>query len=417
MKGFLIGRRPVRLRGAELVIDAGSLGNLSAIAVWESEDGTGLWLAGDEAIRFAATEGKARKAAKRNVILLLRPDSTNGNGAGGFVLAEVIPLRTLLLNVTFAENKKGDEDEVDIEGFDLEDGMLWLTGSHASNRKKPKAADTDAARLARIGVEPSRFLVARIPVDGGRPVAAMPDPRDPQRTLTAAALPLSAAEGEPGNAIIRALADDPHLAPFVRPLTEIAGDARGPVPGKDNGFDIEGIAARGGRVYLGLRGPVLRGWAMLLAIRPEDDGAGGLRLAADAAGRQVAKHFLYLGGMGVRDLAVDGDDLLILAGPTMDVDGTQAVWRLARPDQLGHDSLTGSTGSDAWDAGRLVRLFDLPTDETGDRAEGLCCFKQAGERAVLVAYDQTSRERHLPGKDEKPRPEAVYLDLFRLPPA
>ncbi len=52
------------------------------------------------------------------------------------------------------------------------------------------------------------------------------------------------------------LEDDEHLAPFLA------------IPGKDNGLDVEGIAVRGDRVLLGLRGPVLRGWALVLELRP-----------------------------------------------------------------------------------------------------------------------------------------------------
>ncbi|MNG03413.1 hypothetical protein D3C84_864920 [compost metagenome] len=33
------------------------------------------------------------------------------------------------------------------------------------------------------------------------------------------------------------------------------------------------------------------------------------------------KHFFALNGLGFRDLCTSGDDLLILAGPTMDLDG------------------------------------------------------------------------------------------------
>ena len=45
-----------------------------------------------------------------------------------------------------------------------------------------------------------------------------------------------------------------------------------PLPGKDNGLDVEGIAVAGPRVYLGLRGPVLRGWATIveIAVTPGD---------------------------------------------------------------------------------------------------------------------------------------------------
>ena len=35
------------------------------------------------------------------------------------------------------------------------------------------------------------------------------------------------------------------------------------IPGKDNGFDIEGLAVKGEKVFVGVRGPVLRGWAVV----------------------------------------------------------------------------------------------------------------------------------------------------------
>ncbi len=47
---------------------------------------------------------------------------------------------------------------------------------------------------------------------------------------------------------------------------------RVPIPGKDNGFDIEGLAVREDRLLLGLRGPVLRGHAFVLELSLEQDG-------------------------------------------------------------------------------------------------------------------------------------------------
>ena len=40
-----------------------------------------------------------------------------------------------------------------------------------------------------------------------------------------------------------------------------------PIPGKDNGIDCEGLAVAGDRVFIGLRGPVLRGWAMIIELQ------------------------------------------------------------------------------------------------------------------------------------------------------
>jgi hypothetical protein len=39
-----------------------------------------------------------------------------------------------------------------------------------------------------------------------------------------------------------------------------------PLPGKDNGFDVEGLAVFGARLFVGLWGPVLCGWAVILEL-------------------------------------------------------------------------------------------------------------------------------------------------------
>ena len=51
------------------------------------------------------------------------------------------------------------------------------------------------------------------------------------------------------------LSDDPHLEDFIRSSQ---------IPGKGNGLDFEGIAVRGRPVFIGLRGPVLREWAVVI---------------------------------------------------------------------------------------------------------------------------------------------------------
>ena len=53
----------------------------------------------------------------------------------------------------------------------------------------------------------------------------------------------------------------------------------------------------------------------------------------DDSGTLIRKHFLQLDGLGVRDLHFSGDDLYILAGPTMVLNGDIRVfkWPAARP--------------------------------------------------------------------------------------
>lgn len=57
-----------------------------------------------------------------------------------------------------------------------------------------------------------------------------------------------------GNDLTKALRRDGHLRSYFS------------IPGKDNGFDIEGLAVVGKKIFLGLRGPVLRGWAVILEL-------------------------------------------------------------------------------------------------------------------------------------------------------
>ena len=70
----------------------------------------------------------------------------------------------------------------------------------------------------------------------------------------------SALVGAPGaETLVDVLRADPHLAPFVA------------IPARDNGLHVEGLAVGGDRLFVGLRGPVLRGWAVVLELRPAHD--------------------------------------------------------------------------------------------------------------------------------------------------
>jgi hypothetical protein len=281
------------------------------------------------------------------------------------------------------------EREIDIEGLDYADHYLWITGSHSLKRKKAKGkrADKDIARLARVQPELNRYLLARIPLVGDRLFATCSHPDDPGRTLTAAAM----GQHDGRDALIEALREDEHLGPF---FTCPLGD-------KENGFNIEGLAARGDRILLGLRGPVLDGWAMLLELEVEEREPGVLA-PREVGGRAYKKHFLDLEGLGVRELQLVGDDLLVLAGPTMKLEGSMALFRLRNALGRAGDSLA-TTDDD------LELIFPLPWTRGADHAEGLACLPCLGERtALLIVYDSPHPTR-LAGRGR------VFADIFRLP--
>lgn len=328
---------------------------LSAIA----SDGRNLWLACDEGARLER---------------LTREGSSFVFGSHrDFPLSDLIHLP--------APRKAGEpEAEADVEGMDIDDGWLWLVGSHSVKRKNPKgddALDQIAAKLLKTSRDGNRHLLARIPLADG--VAKKSD-----GSRQAAGI----ATGVESSALLDAIkaAGDKHLLPFL------------PLPGKDNGLDIEGLAVRGMSAFVGLRGPVLRGWSCILELQLEADGADLKLLPVDGA-IPYRKHFQNLNNLGVRDLVFVEDDVMILAGPTQSHDGPHEIWRWKKAGKK-----NSAAGARAFE-----RLLVLPQRETADRAEGITTIDQSGSSAsLLVVYDTPADGRK--GKTDG----SVTADVVRL---
>nr|ART35647.1 B436 [uncultured bacterium] len=290
-----------------------------------------------------------------------------------------------------------DDQEIDIEGLDHHDSYLWLVGSHSIKRKKVEKEGTtekQIKRLAKTEIKGNRFILARIPLvethEGANQqlVRSTADPNNPSRELKAGQL-----EGDvKSNSLVNAILQtddgrgDPHFANFLT------------IPGKDNGFDIEGLAVGGDRIFMGLRGPVLRGWAGILEVSVNEAGPSRLNLRDNGPdGRQYKKHFLDLKGLGVRDLCVDGNDLLILAGPTMNLDGPVAVFRWRNALDTSDEQLIFSD--------ELEHVITVPNGVGVDHAEGMTLLTDP-ER-LLIVYDS-------PGAERKISDKAVKADVFAL---
>ena len=289
-------------------------------------------------------------------------------------------------------------EEADLEGLAYADGYLWLVGSHSRKRKdikKKNGVPENFARLATVTNDGNRFLLARIPViakDGSYCLAKAVEADGQVRT--AAQLPCTITS----SALTAALTTDEHLKDFL------------PIPGKDNGFDIEGLAVVGDRVFLGLRGPVLRGWAVIveLAVMVNPTNPAELQLQPinpnnphNPTQPTYRKHFLDLDSLGVRDLCVDGADLLILAGPTLVLDGAVTLFRWPGATQVAGERLVARN--------ELVNVMDIPHNKGEDYAEGITRFAidDGATDALLVVYDAVSKQR-LVGES------AVQVDLFVL---
>jgi Protein of unknown function (DUF3616) len=231
-------------------------------------------------------------------------------------------------------------DELDLESIDIADDQLWLCGSHCRVRKKPDFED-------RINPEfrsrPSRCLLAAIELTNGGTELG-----------TVQSLPF---KGE--GSLRRHLEQNGYLQPFVN------------LPSKENGLDIEGFVWRDGSALLGLRGPLVDSIAVVAA----------LRLSKKMAIKGSDLCFLDLGGLGIRDLARDGADVLVLAGPVSAASGPFRLYRWA------------PQSTDAVQKPEL--LFTWPQNQ--EKPEGICIIERNGRKGILTVYDSPDETSRIDG--------------------
>jgi Protein of unknown function (DUF3616) len=333
--------------------------NLSAVVLHENH----LWLGGDEGT---------------SIDRMTRDASGNFGDHSRFDLKDLLKLPA------------SAKEEIDIEGLDVDGGYLWAIGSHSAKRKKAETDKSPAENLERLGkveMEGNRFTLGRVPLN------ANDEPVAKHRSLTAARLEGNAR----GNLLTDALKKDHHLGRFVP--RKSSDDSVDGIPSKDNGFDVEGLAVSGNRVFLGLRGPVLRGWAVVIELRISASSDDVLSLdPIGAAGEPYIKHFLQLDGLGVREMSIRDNDLLILAGPSMDLDGPVFIYRWKKALESKAESLTVRE--------ELSKVVTVPFGDKSDHVEGLTIVTRT-PLSVLVSYDSPHPSR-LDGADGS----GVSADIF-----
>jgi hypothetical protein len=97
---------------------------------------------------------------------------------------------------------------------------------------------------------------------------------------------------------------------------------------------------------------------------------------------------------------LDGGDLVILAGPTMDLDGPSRIYRWRKALK--------AEGPEIVTHHRIDRLLDVPHGKGADHAEGLVLIEGSARR-VLVVYDSPAASRLHKGGT------AIDADVFILP--
>ena len=229
--------------------------------------------------------------------------------------------------------------ELDGEGVAFADGFYYVIGSHGHPRDSDHKLDPvkDAAKIkARIAAA-SQIVRFRLGPDG-----------------TASAIERTAK-------LRTVMAAEPMLAPYLDRRLE------------NNGLTIEGIAIRQGRILVGFREPALsNGRAAVLSVAI--DGLFG------NAPPDARLYRLPLGeGRGVRDLAMFGDDVLVLAGPAMADPGPAAIygWDGASEDVRLLKDLAVLVGKDGTRKAEAL----LPLDESPSGLRVLILFDNEKEGA------------------------------------
>jgi hypothetical protein len=334
--------------------------------------GDSIFAGGDEGVKLARLEER--------------------DGGKRFELEKMIDLNRWLDLPKPTDDPTKKVKEIDLEGmdFDRETNLLWLIGSHSLKRgkaKKEQSVRGNVAELTQVEADANRFILASLPVGGTveKPRIAEDGPKSGETRA-------SQLQGTDSTSdLLDGLRRDKLFQRFCAPAAGI--------PGKDNGVDIEGLAcAPAGRLLIGLRGPVLRGIAVILEVKParastKGNRADRLHLEPIGPGGAVyRRHFLDLAGLGIRDLCWQGDDLLILAGATASIDGPPQIIRWTNAGAaIGHGA--GDDEAFVWrEPGALVPAgfaVDFQQHETGlDHSETITFLDK---KRLAVGYDSPSR--------------------------
>jgi hypothetical protein len=263
-----------------------------------------------------------------------------------------------------------EKKEIDIEGIACEGEMVYVIGSHSCKRPRMKAEntyETNRKLIEKVLYEKNRDKLFRFRLD--------------KKTGNVV--------GNIEKTSLRGLINNNAVLKRFRRL-----------PSKENGVDIEGIAVKNGFVYIGFRGPVLRGNYVPI-------------LRCKFAERIDASETLFanLGGCGVRDMVRVQQGFLILAGPVGDGPGSYQLYFWD-----GMDCLPGQRASGVA-PGQCVYLCDIPTPENA-KAEGITVVQENESfYEFIIVYDSLEKGGAMRFRLTKPLQDQLtkfFLDITEM---
>jgi hypothetical protein len=251
-------------------------------------------------------------------------------------------------------------EEVDIEGIARGEKYFYVIGSHSRKRLKIKndldddeTVQDNLTRLSRTAIEPSRERLFRLKLKNDGTF----DKND-KKSLKSMSLR-------------DFILNNPVLGPFQV------------IASKENGVDIEGIAAKGdAQLYIGFRGPRLRGnYVPVLVLQPKMGKEENFK--KKFRGEDVAQEVRYvnLDGLGIRGMAAVEKGFLILGGPVGDEPLPYHVFFWD-----GENTVPGKHKRDAKQS-HIKTLCKIPVPED-TKAEGITILKEEpGTYLFMIVYD------------------------------
>lgn len=245
-----------------------------------------------------------------------------------------------------------DDDEVtlpemDLEGLAAEGNVLYVIGSHSAKRKSIEALENTREKnrrrlMSAAKKQPYRDCLFQIMLndDGTKQSIA--------RTSLA------------------------HFLDSTEPFKTHRS-----VAGKENGVDIEGLAVKQGSLYVGFRGPVLRGNYVPILRCTFSEPPVGCELM-----------FVNLEGRAIRDLIAVKNGLLLLAGPVGDGSESYRLYFWNGLDQVpGTDIELADLGSGL----KFLGDLPLPRNKGMLKAEGVVLVTEDDQTwEVIVIFDGAS---------------------------
>lgn len=243
------------------------------------------------------------------------------------------------------------QGELDAEGAATDGEYFYVVGSHSVKRKDCKS---NAA---------SRHLV-RFKAAWTAPAASSPQGSQP--SLTADRL-------QQTGGLWELMKRDPYLGQHADGCLGAEAGGTREQQQRRPGLDIEGIATKSGRLYLGFRGPTRKGVVPVYSV---DASA----LFDGTAARPQLSMLDVGSGLGIRDMVAGKSALLLLLGPDDHEPVGESKWRVAEWKDGNAQALHIRP--------RVLAELDLKDIDFGSR-----CFKELKPEAMAILEETADRYR------------------------